>query len=173
MIKLLIHSLKEALYILIVVVPLAFIVNQIRSDGLPLWPMPKPEATPAIIAEEDGALSMKDAVKKFQEKGTLFLDARASEDYHAGHIVGALNLPVHQFDAHFLGVVEQLEASRVIITYCGGKDCTQGRDLALILREMEFKSVYFLVDGWTEWTSQGLPTEKGGLTETSSKSKKL
>jgi rhodanese-related sulfurtransferase len=163
MVKLLIHSLKEALYILIVVVPLGIIVNQLRSDGLPLWPMTEPEATPAIIAEEAGALSIQEAAKKFQETGTLFLDARAPEDYRAGHIAGALNLPVHQFDEHFLEVVEQLEASRVIITYCGGQDCPQGRDLALILKEMEFECVYFLVDGWTEWISQGLPTEKGDL----------
>ena len=160
MIKLLTTSFKEALYILIVVVPLAFIANQLRSDGLPLWPMPEPEAT-EIMAEEAGALSIQEAAKKFQKKGTLFLDARAPEDYHAGHIAGALNLPVHQFDAHFLEVVEQLESSHTIITYCGGKDCPQGRELALILKEMEFENVYFLVDGWTEWISQGLPTEKG------------
>jgi rhodanese-related sulfurtransferase len=125
--------------------------------------MPKPEARPEVVAKEAGALSIQEAAKKFQEKGTLFLDARAPEDYRAGHIAGALNLPVHQFDQYFLEVVEQLEASHVIITYCGGKDCTQGRDLALILKDMEFESVYFLVDGWTEWLSQGLPTEKGDL----------
>ena len=163
MVKLLLPSLKEALYILIVVVPLAFIINQLRSDGLPLWPVPEPEAISEIIAKDAGALSIKEAAKKFQEKGTLFLDARAPEDYRASHIAGALNLPVHQFDAHFLAVVEQLESSRVIITYCSGKDCTQGRELAMLLKDMEFENVYFLVDGWMEWLSQGLPTEKGGL----------
>jgi rhodanese-related sulfurtransferase len=162
MIKLLTTSLKEALYILIVVVPVAFIVNQLRSDGLPLWPMPEPEATSEAVAKDTGVLSIHEAAKKFQENGTLFLDARAPEDYRAGHISGALNLPVHQFDAYFLEVVEQLEASRVIITYCGEKDCTQGRDLALILKNMGFETVYSLVDGWTRWLSQGLPMENGG-----------
>ncbi len=156
-------SLKEALLIPIVVVPLALIVNQFRSDGIPLWPLPESETTSEVVSNDTGAISIKEAAIKFQEKGTLFLDARAPEDYHAGHIAGALNLPIHQFDKHFLIVEQELEASRVIITYCAGIDCAQGVDLALTLKEMGFKKVYFLVNGWTEWVSQGLPAVRGDL----------
>lgn len=164
MIKLLVKSLKEALWILIVVVPIALIVNQFRSNGIPLWPSPDPKAPFEVVSNDDRALSIKEAAKKFQEKGSLFLDARAPEDYRAGHIAGALNLPFHQFDQYFLNVVKQLEASRIIIAYCDGIDCTQGCDLALTLKEMGFKRVYFLVNGWAEWISHGLPTEKGNIT---------
>lgn len=163
MIKLLVKSLKEALFILSVIVPIALIVNQFRSDGISLWPSPEPKASFEFVSNDDRALSIKEAAKKFQEKGTLFLDARAPEDYRAGHIAGALNLPVHQFDQHFLYVVKQMEACRIIITYCDGIDCAQGCDLASTLKEMGFEKVYFLVNGWSEWISQGLPTEKGDL----------
>jgi rhodanese-related sulfurtransferase len=160
---LLTKSLKEALLILIIVVPLALIINQFRSDGIPLWPLPESKTTSEVVNNDTGAISIKEAVIKFREKNTLFLDARAPEDYHAGHISGALNLPIHQFDKHFLNVEQKLKTSRVIITYCDGIDCTQGTDLAITLKEMGFKKVYFLVNGWTEWISQGLPAEKGDL----------
>ncbi len=163
MFNLLAKSLKEALLIMIVVVPLALIVNQFRSSGIPLWPLPDAENTSEVVSKNTGAISIEEAAIKLQEKGTLFLDARAPEDYSAGHVAGALNLPVHQFDQHFLHVVQQLETSPIIITYCDGVDCPQGCDLALTLKEMGFEKVYFLADGLNEWISRGLPTGRGGL----------
>ncbi|MBW2644902.1 MAG: rhodanese-like domain-containing protein [Deltaproteobacteria bacterium] len=163
MFKLLAKSLKEAILILVVIAPLALIVNQFRSDGIPLWPLPESKTTSEVVNNNTGVISIEEAAIKFQEKGTLFLDARAPEDYSAGHVAGALNLPLHQFDQHFLHVVKQLETSRIIITYCDGVDCPQGCDLALTLKEMGFEKVYFLADGLTEWISQGLPAEKGDL----------
>lgn len=160
MIKLLIKSLKEALCILIIVTPLALIANQLRTNGIPLWPSSESNS----ITKGPDVISVKKAAGHFRGKDALFLDARAPEDYCAGHIAGALNLPLHQFDEYFLSVAPTLEASQVIITYCDGIDCTQGHDLAVILKEMGFKRVFFLVNGWSRWMARGLPVEKEELT---------
>jgi rhodanese-related sulfurtransferase len=169
MIRLLAKSAKEALSVLVVVFPLALVVNHVRIDGIPLWPRPGAEQTSASPSETDKVISIKEAAERFREPGTLFVDARAPEDYCADHIAGAVNLPVCQFEKHFLTLAEKLEISHIIITYCDGTGCTQGTELAETLEEMGFANVRFLVNGCTEWISSGLPTEKGDQAECSKK----
>lgn len=61
------------------------------------------------------------ALAKFQqmarEPGTLVLDARSAQAFHAGHIEGAVNLPFPDFTAQSLAQVLGTKATRVLI-YC-------------------------------------------------------
>ena len=63
------------------------------------------------------------------ERTFTLLDVRTQEEYEAGHLLGALNLPYEQLDeAEFL-----LENDRPVVVYCayGGQSLLAARELAV------------------------------------------
>ncbi len=92
-----------------------------------------------------------------------FLDVREPDEYAAGRIPGARNVP-----RGFLEVKADLthhkrdewlaDRERPLVLYCGG-----GHRSALAadtLQQMGFVRVRSLREGWTGWTQRGLPTER-------------
>lgn len=92
----------------------------------------------------------------------VLLDVREPDEYAAGHLPGAINVPrgflevkadlTHPKRAEFLE-----DRNQKIICYCGG-----GHRSALAadtLRQMGFEDPLTMAEGWTGWTARGLPTE--------------
>lgn len=55
---------------------------------------------------------------KAAEKGALILDARSADKFAAGHIAGAVNLPLTDFTAEALAEVIGRNRGRAILIYC-------------------------------------------------------
>jgi rhodanese-related sulfurtransferase/DNA-binding transcriptional ArsR family regulator len=82
------------------------------------------------------------------------LDVRPPEEYSAGHIRGAINVPLAQLAKR----LDEIPRDKEIVAYCRGPYCllafeavTQLRDLGRKARRLE--------DGFPEWKSAGLPVE--------------
>ena len=135
-------------------------VNQLRSDGLALVGDQAAMASlgPSDVADKP-AVGLTEARRLFGRAGVLFLDARPASQYAAGHIRGALNLAWPQAEAEFIQIADQLDAARVIITYCDGEACRLSHELAQFLADMGFGDVRVFVNGWTLWRQAGLPME--------------
>lgn len=135
-------------------------VNQLRSDGLALVGDPAAMASLGPGGGVDGpAVDLAEARSFFDRDGVLFLDARPASQYAAGHIRGALNLAWPKAETEFIQIADQLDAARVIITYCDGEACRLSHELAQFLADMGFGDVRVFVNGWTLWRQAGLPTE--------------
>ena len=91
----------------------------------------------------------------------MFLDARSQFEYEQGHIQGALSLPPREFASQFQDIKPRLMSKEVIITYCDGERCPLSHALAEHLRGAGMKNVRVLKNGWTLWTTEKLPVEKG------------
>lgn len=121
-------------------------------------------AIPAVSINPNGNgeaaqnISLANAYKAFQNNSVLFFDARSPEDFGAGHIANATNLPVHAF-MDSLTYLENLDPDGHIITYCDGEDCNASIDLAADLKMMGFSKVNFFFGGWQEWRDAGYPVE--------------
>ncbi len=121
-------------------------------------------AIPSVIIDPNGNhnivsnISLREAFVAYQNGSALFLDTRSEEDFQAGHILGAINLPVHAF-LDSLSFLENLDPDQLLITYCDGADCNASIDLAADLKMMEFSRVAFFFGGWQEWQTAGYPTE--------------
>jgi rhodanese-related sulfurtransferase len=103
-----------------------------------------------------------DEAKALWGSGTaLFLDAREATDYRAGHIAGALSLPIDEFDDHYPQVQPMLTPDATIIAYCDGLECDLSHRLMDRLRELGYHNVRLLVNGWTTWHTAGLLTHAG------------
>ena len=82
------------------------------------------------------------------------LDVRPPEEYAAGHLPGAINVPV----SVIAGQLKRLPKGREVIAYCRGPYCLLSVDAVALLRRKGFKARR-LEDGFPEWKASGLPVE--------------
>jgi len=111
--------------------------------------------------EDPEAVTLNQALKSFESEQTIFLDCRLKEDFDAGHIEGAVNLPWEEFEQHFTQVEPSLEEAKEIIAYCDGTECELSLLMARELAHLGYQNVKVFFGGWVEWTKAGLPVEKG------------
>jgi len=81
-------------------------------------------------------IPFNEARDKFLTGSAVFIDARTPEHYQEGHIRGALNVPLADFDQMMERVLTELPEEALIVTYCDGEDCDLSAQLALKLRKL-------------------------------------
>jgi rhodanese-related sulfurtransferase/DNA-binding transcriptional ArsR family regulator len=79
------------------------------------------------------------------------LDVRPEEEYEAGHIPGALSVPLPALARR----LADLPKRREVIAYCRGPYCVLAVEAVKLLRARGFKAVR-LEDGVLDWASHGL-----------------
>jgi len=153
---------KEIIIVLIVVIPLALITNSLRSDGLNLFETRTLVLQPAGADSPVQAITLDKVIEKYRRgEEILFVDARSLEDYVAGHIRGASNLPDHNFDEWIDAFLSRTNPDIEIIAYCDGEDCPQGHNVAEKLYQLGFEKVSYLTNGWDKWQENSLPIATG------------
>ncbi len=83
------------------------------------------------------------------------LDVRPHEEFAAGHVPGAINIPLSQLEEHF----DELEQGHEVVAYCRGPHCILAFEAVARLREKGF-TAHRLEDGYPEWQAGGMPTEQ-------------
>ena len=82
------------------------------------------------------------------------LDVRPPEEYAAGHVPGAVNIPLTQLEQH----LSELDSDHEVVAYCRGPHCVLAFDAVARLRKKGIKARR-LQDGFPEWKQAGLPVE--------------
>ena len=83
------------------------------------------------------------------------LDVRPAEEYAAGHLPGAINIPVDQLEDR----LARLPKRKEVIAYCRGPYCLMSFEAVEKLRRRGLKARR-LKDGFPEWRAAGLPVER-------------
>ena len=83
------------------------------------------------------------------------LDVRPSEEYDAGHIMGAVNVPLSELEKN----LSRFSPDQEIVAYCRGPHCILAYEAVAQLRERGMKARR-LTDGFPEWKLAGLPVEQ-------------
>jgi rhodanese-related sulfurtransferase/DNA-binding transcriptional ArsR family regulator len=84
----------------------------------------------------------------------LVVDVRPEVEYRAGHIAGAISVPVAELASRLAGLPERVE----IVAYCRGPYCVYAHEAVQLLRSRG-RTARRLVDGFPEWRAVGLPIE--------------
>jgi rhodanese-related sulfurtransferase len=99
----------------------------------------------------------RDALIKSVRKGeVLVLDVRPREEYEAGHIRGAVSMPLKELEKR----LAELPKSQSIAAYCRGPYCMFAVKAAEVLRRKGFDAVV-LKESVQDWKAMGYAVEAG------------
>lgn len=96
----------------------------------------------------------KELLERARKGLVTVLDLRPSEEYAAGHVPGAINIPIQQLEKR-LG---ELPKRREIIAYCRGPYCLMSFEAVEKLRKKGLRARR-LEAGLPEWRAAGLPVD--------------
>jgi rhodanese-related sulfurtransferase/DNA-binding transcriptional ArsR family regulator len=91
---------------------------------------------------------------RVQDDLVTVIDVRPAEEYAAGHIPGAANIPLSELEKQ----LDQFDPEQEIVAYCRGPHCILAFDAVARLREKGYMARR-LQDGFPEWKSAGLPVK--------------
>jgi rhodanese-related sulfurtransferase len=94
-----------------------------------------------------------DLLQRAKQGLVTVLDVRPPEEFAAGHVPGAVNIPIHELEKR----LAELPKRREIVAYCRGPYCLMSYDAVQLLRRKGLKARR-LKDGLPEWRMAGLPT---------------
>ncbi len=107
--------------------------------------------------EERGALEPVDRealVARVKTGEVTLLDVRPPEEYRAGHIPGALSVPLADLERR----LAELPRDREVVAYCRGPYCVLALEAVELLRSKGFRATR-MADGVPDWKARGLPVE--------------
>lgn len=107
--------------------------------------------------EDRDALEAVDAtelMERLSDGSVVILDVRAEEEYQAGHIPGALSVPVDALEA----ALQTLPKTRELVAYCRGPYCVFSDEAVAFLRARGYRARR-LRQGLPDWRAAGLPVE--------------
>lgn len=84
----------------------------------------------------------------------VVLDVRPPREYAAGHIPGAVSIPVAELAAR----LDELPDNTQVVAYCRGGYCVMSYDAVRLLAARGHAAIR-LVDGMLEWRLAGMPVE--------------
>jgi len=111
----------------------------IRGPAAPL-----PAGIPEIAADE-----LRNVIA--EGKPVILIDARAPEEYKAGHIPNAKSIPLSELLFH----IHEFTWADDIVVYCGPDG--RSREAAETLLKLNFRKTRLLKGGFSAWTEQGKP----------------
>lgn len=101
-------------------------------------------------------ISRAELKRRLGSHDVVVVDVRPDAEYVAGHISGALSVPIDKLTRRLRELPEGAE----IVAYCRGPYCVYADDAVRALRRRGRRAAR-LEDGYPEWERAGLPTTAG------------
>ena len=102
------------------------------------------------------AVDREELLGRVRRGEVTVLDVRPEEEYRAGHIPGAICVPLHDLERR----IGELQSERAVVAYCRGPYCVLAVRAVELLRAHGFKAVR-LEDGIPDWRARGFEVVEG------------
>lgn len=96
------------------------------------------------------AVEGEELLRRVKRGEVTVLDVRPAEEYRAGHIPGALSIPLGELKAR----LNELPKDRDVVAYCRGPYCVMAVEAVEVLRKRGFKA-HRLELGVVDWRARG------------------
>lgn len=108
------------------------------------------------ILSIDAQMAYEMVLSNKSNPGFIIIDVRATNDFTNGHIPGSGNLDYDSL--FFTPSVNGLDRNKTYLIYCkSGHKSTKAME---IFQKLEFRQVYTIFGGFTEWQEKGFPVAK-------------
>jgi rhodanese-related sulfurtransferase/DNA-binding transcriptional ArsR family regulator len=97
-------------------------------------------------------VTVQELAKRLHGGSVTVIDVRPVEEFSAGHIPGALSIPVSELKRRLV----ELPRTKEIVAYCRGPYCVQSDEAVSLLKKEGF-NVRRLEVGLPDWRARGLP----------------
>jgi len=106
-------------------------------------------------------VQMDELLKRARSENVVILDTRPATEYAAGHIAGAISVPVDDLQQR----LRRLPKRKEYVAYCRGPYCVYADRAVEILRSTG-RRARRLLEGFPEWRAAGFPVETSSRTGT-------
>jgi rhodanese-related sulfurtransferase len=93
-------------------------------------------------------------VEGLLDSDCAFVDARYRSDFEAGHLPGAINIPVNTCRKVRREAMAHTAKYACIVVYCQSADCKFAEEVTAGLVADGFSNVSIFKGGWNEWTAK-------------------
>ncbi len=112
----------------------------------------------AFLGGATETVSRTELLDRVRQGIAIVVDLRPAEEYEAGHVAGALSIPLGELAAR----LAELPANIEVVAYCRGPFCALAPQGVSVLRSAGWRATR-LEDGFPEWRLAGLPVVTGPL----------
>ena len=104
--------------------------------------------------EDEEPVEMDELLRRARSRQVVVLDTRPANEYAAGHIAGALSVPVGDLQRR----LRQFPKDKEYVAYCRGPYCAYA-DRAVEILRAHGRRARRLSEGFPDWRAAGLPVE--------------
>jgi len=106
--------------------------------------------------EDTAAVDTDELLRRLEAGDVLLLDVRPAAEYAAGHLPGAVHIPLEDLEQR----LSELPADRKIVAYCRGQYCVLAHDAVQLLTAHGL-TAHRAAQGVLEWRVAGVPIRSG------------
>jgi len=111
-------------------------------------------ATAAFMGSETEQVSRDELIRRAEAGEVTVLDVRPREEYEAGHIPGAVSIPLDELASRLAELPDGID----VVAYCRGAYCVLAPEAVRLLAQRG-RRAQRLATGMLEWRLDGLPVE--------------
>ena len=119
----------------------------LTSGALLMWP---------VIQSSGGGLTPEGAVQLINREKAVVIDVCETEEFAAGHVGGAKNVPLNQLEEKLGAAVKNKALPLILVCQTGARS---GRAVA-IAKKLGYEQAQNLSGGLKSWKAANLPVEK-------------
>ena len=121
----------------------------IASGAMLLWPAVSGSAGA-------GSLNANQAVQLINREKATVVDVCGPDEFAAGHVAGAKNVPLGELEAKLPGLVKNKNTPVILVCASG----MRSRRAVSIAKKLGYENSHSLTGGMGAWRSASLPVEK-------------
>ena len=124
------------------------ILIALSSGGMLAWPL--------VRGANAGSLTAQGAVHLINRERAVVVDVREPEEFAAGHVTGAKNVPLNQLEQKLAATVKNKSLPLLLVCATGAR----AQRAVAVARKLGYEQAQALAGGLKSWKAANLPVEK-------------